>query len=61
MFAPAMAWQITRSVDAGAQVRAAIDEVMFSLYATIAASLSLRRRPPPPAGIDRLPGISLDS
>ena len=61
MFAPAMALQITMWVDAGAQVRAAIDEVMFSLYATIATSLSLRRRPPPPVGIDRQLGITLDS
>ncbi len=32
MFAPAMAWQITRSVDAGAQVPAAIDEVITSCH-----------------------------
>ena len=56
-----MALQITMSVDAGAQVRAAIDEVMFSLHATIATSLSMGQRPPPPAGIDRLLGITLDS
>ena len=61
MFAPAMASQITMSVDAGAQVRAAIEEVMFSLYATIATSLSRGQRPAPPAGIDRLLGITLDS